>query len=103
MSRTRTPRQWREILDAYDRSELSQAEFCRRRGLAVATFRYRRARAAAEARADVPQLVELFTGAASPAPGVLRLELDLAVGPASIEGHAGLIAELLSLLAPSRP
>ena len=39
MPRTRTPRQWREILDAFDRSELSQAEFCRRRGLALATFR----------------------------------------------------------------
>ena len=30
MPRTRTPRQWREILDAFDRSNLSQTAFCRR-------------------------------------------------------------------------
>ena len=39
MPRNRTPRQWREILDAFDRSDLSQAEFCRRHGLALATCR----------------------------------------------------------------
>jgi hypothetical protein len=44
MSRTRTPRQWLEILDAFEHSSLTQAEFCRRRGLALVTFRYRRAR-----------------------------------------------------------
>jgi transposase len=44
MPRNRTPRQWREILDAFDRSDLSQAEFCRRRSVALATFRYHRAR-----------------------------------------------------------
>ncbi len=61
MSRTRTPRQWREILDAFDRSDLSQAAFCRRRGLALATFRYHRARATAPPVVlEAPQLVELF-------------------------------------------
>ena len=107
MSRNRTPRQWHEILDAFERSDLSQAEFCRRRGLALATFRYQRARAATSVSAEVPRLVELFTEPTPTAPEALRLELDLAMGPVTVHGHAPLIAELLSLLAsprtPTRP
>jgi hypothetical protein len=102
MPRTRTSRQWREILDAFERSELSQAEFCRRRGLGLATFRYQRARAAGPASAGVPQLVELFTEPAPTTPDALRLELDLAVGPVTVHGHPALIGELLSWLASPR-
>ena len=101
MPRTRTPRQWREILDAFDRSELSQAEFCRRRGLALATFRYHRTRASAPVSAETPRLVELL---AEPAPATnetLCLQLDLPLGPVAIHGHPAMIAALLSLLAPT--
>lgn len=102
MSRTRTPRQWREILDAFDRSDLSQAAFCRRRGLALATFRYHRDRAAAPPVVlEAPQLVELFAEPTSETPGAIRLELHLALGPVTIHGHPAMIAELLSLLAPN--
>jgi hypothetical protein len=102
MSRTRTPRQWREILDAFEHSNLSQAEFCRRRGLALATFRYRRARTETQVSAELPRLVELFTEPPSETPPeALRLELDLPLGPATIHGHPAMIAELLSLLAPT--
>ena len=100
MSRTRTPRQWREILDAFDRSDLSQAEFCRRRGLALATFRYRRARAAARPElSDPPRVVELFAEPATRSVGDLRLELDLPLGPVTVHGQAAPLAELLHLLA----
>jgi len=102
MSRTRTPRHWREILDAFDRSDLSQAAFCRRRRLALATFRYHRARAAAPPVVlEPPQLVELFAEPTSDAPGALRFELHLALGPVTIHGHPAMLAELLSLLAPN--
>jgi hypothetical protein len=102
MSRTRTPRQWREILDAFDRSDLSQAAFCRRRGLALATFRYHRARATAPPGVlEAPQLVELFTEPTSETPGAIRLELHIALGPVTIHGRPAMIAELLSLLAPN--
>ena len=100
MPRNRTPRQWREILDAFDRSDLSQAEFCRRRGLALATFRYHRARAATRpASPEVPRVVELFAEPAMSPVGELRLELDLPVGPVVIHGQPALLAELLQLLA----
>jgi hypothetical protein len=100
MSRTRTPRQWREILDAFEHSNLSQAEFCRRRGLALATFRYRRARTNTRVSAQPPRLVELFTVPPSVTPPeALLLELDLPLGPVAVHGHPALIAELLSVLA----
>lgn len=100
MPRNRTPRQWREILDAFDRSDLSQAEFCRRRGLALATFRYHRARAATRpVLPEAPRVVELFTEPAASSVADLRLQLDLPFGPASIHGQPALLAELLHLLA----
>ena len=100
MPRKRTPRQWREILEAFDRSDLSQAEFCRRRGLALATFRYRRARAAARPElSDPPRVVELFAEPATRSVGDLRLELDLPLGPVTVHGQAAPLAELLHLLA----
>jgi hypothetical protein len=100
MPRKRTPRQWREILEAFDRSDLSQAEFCRRRGLALATFRYRRARAAARPElSDPPRVVELFTTPATSPIVELRVELDLPLGPVTIHGQAAPLAELLHLLA----
>lgn len=103
MPRNRTPRQWREILDAFDRSNLSQAEFCRRRGLALATFRYHRARAATRpSLPEAPRVVELFTEPATSPIGELRLELDLAFGPVSIHGQPAPLAELLHLLASAQ-
>jgi hypothetical protein len=85
MSRTRTPRQWREILDAFERSDLSQSEFCRRRGLALATFRYHRARAALRSGpTEPPRLVELIAEPAPQLPGNVHLELDLPLGPVTV-------------------
>ena len=100
MPRNRTPRQWREILDAFDRSDLSQAEFCRRRGLALATFRYHRARPATRpVLPEAPRVVELFTEPAASPVADLRLELELPFGPVSIHGQPAPLAELLRLLA----
>jgi len=103
MPRNRTPRQRREILDAFDRSNLSQAEFCRRRGLALATFRYHRSRAGrGPALPEAPRAVELFTEPAASPIGDLRLELDLAFGAVSIHGQPAPLAELLQLLASAQ-
>lgn len=103
MPRTRTPRQWREILDAFDRSELSQAEFCRRRGLALATFRYHRSRAAtSRALPEAPRVVELFAEPVAHSVGDLRLELDFPFGPITIHGQPTPLAELLHLLASAQ-
>ncbi len=103
MPRNRTPRQWREILDAFDRSNLSQAEFCRRRGLALATFRYQRSRAGrGPVLPEVPRVVELFTAPARAPLADLRLELDLPFGVVSIHGQPVPLAELLHLLASAQ-
>lgn len=103
MPRNRTPRQWREILDAFDRSNLSQVEFCRRRGLALANFRYHRARAAARpSLPEAPRVVELFAEPARAPLADLRLELDLPFGVVSIHGQPAPLAELLHLLASAQ-
>ncbi len=61
MPRNRTPRQWREILDAFDRSDLGQAEFCRRRGSALAPFRYHLAGSKPRhVLLQIPRLIELI-------------------------------------------
>jgi hypothetical protein len=99
MPRTRTPRQWREILDAYEHSSLSQAEFCRRRGLALATFHYHRARVNTQVSAEPPRFVELFADPAPASIESLRLQLDLPLGPVAVHGSPAMIAELISLLA----
>lgn len=100
MPRNRTPRQWREILDAFERSDLSQAEFCRRRSLALATFRYHRTRAATRpVLPEAPRLVELLPEPTVPSDGGLRLELELPLGPAAVLGPPCSLAELLHLLA----
>jgi hypothetical protein len=57
---------------AFDRSDLSQAEFCRRRGFALATFRNHHAGAAAPPVVlEAPRLVELFT---EPGNGIVEPE-----------------------------
>lgn len=100
MPRNPTPKQWREILDAFDRCNLSQAEFSRRRGLALATFRYHRARATVmPVSPETLRLVELFTEPATSPICELRLELDLPFGPVSIHGQPAPVAALLHRLA----
>lgn len=100
MPRTRNSRQWREILDAFDRSDLSQAEFCRRRGLVLATFRYHHARAVARPVPPQPtRVIELFAEPAPASGEALRLELDLPLGSVTVLGQPGSLAELLRLLA----
>ena len=103
MPRNRTPKQWREILDAFDRADLSQVEFCRRRGLALATFRYHRARAATRPTLpEAPRVVELFTEPSMSPVDELRLELELPFGPVSIHGQPAPLAELLHQLASAQ-
>lgn len=51
MAKHRTDQEWASILSAFHRSGLSQAAFCRRRGLALSTFRLR---LAAEGRSRGP-------------------------------------------------
>lgn len=100
MPRTRTPRQWREILDAFDRCGLSQAEFCRRRSIVLATFRYHRARASTSpVSPEAPRLVELFAESVPAPAGDLRLDLHLPIGPLAVHGQPPALAELLGLLA----
>jgi hypothetical protein len=41
MAKHRTDQEWASILSAFRRGGLSQAAFCRRRGLALSTFRLR--------------------------------------------------------------
>jgi len=50
MAKHRTDQEWASILSAFRRSGLSQAAFCRRRGLALSTFRLRLAAAQRDAR-----------------------------------------------------
>ena len=97
------------------RSELSQAEFCRRRGVPLATFHYHRAHATARIDGTLAAqqgVDELFVEQAGPMTGAdgetsLRLQLDLSVGPVTVHGGPAAFAELLSLLtsslAPTRP
>lgn len=103
MPRTQTSRQWREILNAFDRSDLSQAEFCRRRGLVLATFRYHRARAVTRPVPPQPtRVIELFAEPARASGAALRLELDLPLGPVIVHGQPGALADLLRLLASAQ-
>jgi hypothetical protein len=51
MARHRTDQEWASIVGAYRRSGLSQVAFCRRRGLALSTFRLRLAAAGGDAPA----------------------------------------------------
>jgi hypothetical protein len=74
MAKHRTARQWASILDLYRRSELSQAEFCRRRGLALSTFGFHLRRAGCgeglpegnPVTGGGPRLMEVALQAASP-------------------------------------
>ena len=44
MNQRKSPDQWRTILADYERSNQTQAAFCRRRHLALSTFQYHRQR-----------------------------------------------------------
>lgn len=57
----RSEAQWREIFAAYETSDLSQAGFCRREGLALSTFQYhrRRLQTVTEASAAGPAVIDL--------------------------------------------
>jgi transposase len=53
----RTPEQWRRLVEGWERSELTQAQFCRKKGISVASLhRWKRL------LADSP-----YTGSPSPA------------------------------------
>jgi hypothetical protein len=59
----RTRAQWRALVAGYEASGVSQRAFCERRGVALSTFRYWRARlerTAREERPALPQALQLL-------------------------------------------
>lgn len=49
----RTPAQWRRLVEGWERSELTQAQFCRKKGISVASLqRWKRLLAASPDRDD---------------------------------------------------
>jgi len=112
MARHRTDQEWASIVGAFRRSGLSQVAFCRRRGLALSTFRLRLAAAgggAAPRGQRPPALLEIPLPAphrtgGGPALGIpVELEFpggaraSLAVPP---EMLAGLLSDLHRLPRP---
>mgnify|MGYP001803044883 CR=1 FL=1 len=85
MAKRRSARQWASILESYRGSGLTQAEFCRRKGVALATLGYqlRRDRSPSESRSQsenspVPQLLEVTSPAADSA-GIDGLPIQIEV------------------------
>ena len=54
MQPRRSAAQWRKIFDKFDRSGMTQENFCRREGLAPATFCQRRQKLRASTLATIP-------------------------------------------------
>jgi hypothetical protein len=75
--------EWQSLMDAYEAGDLSQREFCRRRGLAYSTFGYwrRRLRSAEVHRQnDAGPLVELTAMRMPEDTAPWRVEIDLGGG-----------------------
>ena len=104
MSKRRTASEWDAVLRAYRRSGLTQAEFCHRQGIAVATlsWRLRRDRAPVE----LPRLVEILTPAApgsGPEADMARIELGSPRGPLTVHCPCGRVAAILAQLTAPEP
>lgn len=88
MDQRKTPDQWRTILADYERSNQTQAEFCRRRRLALSSFHFHRKRnldhgAKAQRLIEIRPAASLPTAPLSDAAGTgagdseLRIEIPL--------------------------
>lgn len=79
----RTREQWRGVLEAYEESGMSQAEFARAQRLNVGTFRYQlyatRSRERAAVRAD-GRFVECVAPSRTPVPEALGSVVRIGVG-----------------------
>lgn len=85
MAKHRTDQEWASILSAFRRSSLSQAAFCRRRGLALSTFRLRLA-----AASRAPRPPSSREGATTGQPAAALLEIALPGSPNEGRPAAGL-------------
>ena len=106
MSKRRTASEWNSLLRDYHRSHLTQAEFCRRRGLAVPTlcWRLRRERESASERSirnpgDAPTLLEIqplpASGTGWPGAATARIELNSPLGPLCVHCPCSELARIL--------
>lgn len=82
MAKHRTDQEWASILRAFRDSGLSQAAFCRRRGLALSTFRLR---LAASRRGELPPPPHADGASGTSPTGLLELPL-LAAPPGGDTG-----------------
>ena len=84
MNQRKSPDQWCAILADYERSDLSQADFCRRHGLALSTFHYHRKRRRFRS-APARRLIELRAAPPTvPAPATVPTSSTAAAGRAPL-------------------
>ncbi len=85
----RTARQWARVIEAQARSIYTVTEFCRRRGIAKATFWYWRRRLAATAEVPVSEApVAHFLPVPIVAPGAEQVEVRAGTLRVRLEGAA---------------
>jgi transposase-like protein len=79
--------QWARIIEAQRRSDLTVAEFCRRRGIAKATFWYWRKRLVTTAKqGKVAKPAQRFLAVPLVAPMAERIEVELGTMRVRLEG-----------------
>lgn len=106
MAMHRSSSEWAALLRSYHRSDLTQAEFCRRKGITVASLGYhlRRDRPVGPV-SDAPELIELApfppASLASVRAGEARIELGTALGPVTVHGPACEVARILAAITPA--
>jgi hypothetical protein len=75
----RTASQWREILNAYQQSDLTQSEFCARRGISASNL-YVWRRKLANIGTPLDSFIEIQPPISNPAPNHWDVELELGQG-----------------------
>lgn len=86
-SARRNAAQWARIIEAQRQSDRTVVEFCRRRGIAKATFWYWRKRLATTAKQDlVAKPAQRFLAVPLVAPVAERIEVDLGTMRVRLDG-----------------
>lgn len=86
-SARRNAARWARIIEARRRSDLTVVEFCRRRGIAKATFWYWRKRlATTEKREQVAKPAQRFLAVPLVAPATERIEVELGTMRVRLDG-----------------
>ena len=86
-SSRRDAAQWARIIEAQRRSDLTVVEFCRRRGIAKATFWYWRKRLVRTAKQEqVAKPAQRFLAVPLVAPVAERIEVDLGTMRVRLDG-----------------